>query len=144
MLPGRKTGGGMYLFDTDAITNILKKKPSSKMLEKIGKVSKRQSYISAITLGEIIYGAFKSSNPGLHLKNLKEILLPMVNLVTFDSRAAFHYGKIRADLESWGSIIPHTDIQIASITIANDLTLVTGNIRHFSRIHGLRAENWIE
>ena len=50
----------MYLFDTDAITNILKKKPSKKLLKNIGSVSKKEGNISTITLGEIIYGAYRS------------------------------------------------------------------------------------
>ena len=133
----------MYLFDTDAITNILKKRPSQKLVRKIDKISKSQSNISTITLSEIMYGAFKSRDPGFHLKNLKQVLLPMTNILSFDSSAAFFYGKIRASLESRGMSIPHADIQIASIASANDLIIITGNIKHFSRIDGLKVEDWI-
>lgn len=133
----------MYLFDTDAITNILKKKPSRKLLKNIGSISKKEGNISTITLGEIIYGAYKSPDPGFHLDNLKTILLPMVNILSFDSRAAYFYGKIRADLEVRGKTIPHADIQIASIASANDLIIITGNIRHFNRISGLIVKDWI-
>ena len=133
----------MYLFDTDAITNILKKKPSKKMLKNIRQVSKIQSHISTITVGEIIYGAFKSSTPAHHIKNLKEVLLPMVYLMAFDSRAAYFYGKIRTGLEADGIIISHADIQIASIAFAYDLTVITDNARHFTRIQDLKVENWI-
>ncbi len=133
----------MYLFDTDAITNILKKKPSKKLIRNIGSVSKKEGNISTITLGEVIYGAYKSPDPGFHLDNLKTILLPMVNILSFDSRAAYFYGKIRAGLEVSGMTIPHADIQIASIASANDLIIITGNIRHFSRISGLIVRDWI-
>ena len=133
----------MYLFDTDAITNILKKKPSKKLLKNIRSVSKKEGNISTITLGEIIYGAYRSLNPDFHLNNLKTILLPMVNILSFDSRAAYYYGKIRADLEVSGKTIAHADIQIASIASSNDLIIITGNIRHFSRISGLIVEDWI-
>lgn len=133
----------MYLFDTDAITNILKKKPSKKLLKNIKAVSKKESNISTITLGEIIYGAFKSSNPDFHLDNLKTILLPVINILPFNGRAAYFYGKIRAGLEADGQIISHADIQIASIAFANKLTIITGNIKHFSRIPGLVVEDWI-
>jgi predicted nucleic acid-binding protein len=133
----------MYLFDTDAITNILKKKPSKKLLRNIGSVSKKEGNISTITLGEIIYGAYRSPDPGFHLNNLKTVLLPKVNILTFDSRAAYFYGKIRAALEVIGKTIPHADIQIASIASANDLILITGNIRHFNRISGLIVKDWI-
>lgn len=133
----------MYLFDTDAITNILKKKPSKKLIKNIGSVSKKEGNISTITLSEIIYGAYKSQDPGFHLDNLKTILLPMVNILSFDSRAAYFYGEIRAGLEVSGKIIPHADIQIASIAFANDLIIITGNIGHFSRISGLLVKDWL-
>jgi tRNA(fMet)-specific endonuclease VapC len=133
----------MYLFDTDAITNILKKKPSKKLLKNIKSVSKKEGNISTITLGEIIYGAYKSLNPDFHLNNLKTILLPMVNILPFDSRAAYYYGKIRTDLEVSGKTIAHADIQIASIASSNSLIIITGNMKHFSRINGLIVKDWI-
>ncbi|MCJ7472589.1 MAG: PIN domain-containing protein [Actinobacteria bacterium] len=133
----------MYLFDTDAITNILKKKPSKKLLKNIKSVSKKEGNISTITLGEIIYGAYKSQNPDFHLNNLKTILLPMVNILPFDSRAAYYYGKIRTDLEVSGKTIAHADIQIASIASSNNLIIITGNMKHFSRINGLIVKDWI-
>lgn len=133
----------MYLFDTDAITNILKKKPSKKLLKNIKTVSKKEGNISTITLGEIIYGAFKSPDPDFHLNNLQTILLPTINILSYDSKAAYFYGKIRADLEVDGKIIPHADIQIASIAFANNLIIITGNIKHFSRIPGLIVQDWI-
>ena len=133
----------MYLFDTDAITNILKKKPSKKLLKNIKTVSKKEGNISTITLGEIIYGAFKSPDPDFHLNNLQTILLPAINILSYDSKAAYFYGKIRADLEVDGKIIPHADIQIASIAFANNLIIITGNIKHFSRIPGLIVQDWI-
>ena len=70
-------------------------------------------------------------------------LTPSVNIVSFDEKAAFVYGQIRADLEKAGKIINHTDLQIAAITMSNKYILITGNIRHFKRISNLRVENWI-
>ncbi|MCG2790415.1 MAG: type II toxin-antitoxin system VapC family toxin, partial [Actinomycetia bacterium] len=61
----------------------------------------------------------------------------------FGSQAAFIYGKIRAGLENSGVIIPHANVQIASIAIANNLTLITGNIKHFIKIPELKIEDWI-
>jgi predicted nucleic acid-binding protein len=133
----------MYLFDTDAITNILKKNPSAKLVKNISLLGRDDQFISTITIGEIVYGSFKSNNPQYHLNNLKNILLPAVNILPFDSRAAFIYGKIRAELEKSGDIASHTDMQIASIAIASDLTLITGNIKHFSKIRELKVEDWI-
>jgi predicted nucleic acid-binding protein len=133
----------MYLFDTDAITNIFKKNPSTKLVKNISRLRRGDQFISTITIGEIVYGSFKSNDPQYHLNNLKNILLPAVNILPFNSQAAFIYGKIRAELEKSGDVVSHTDMQIASIAIASDLTLITGNIKHFSKIHDLKVEDWI-
>ena len=133
----------MYLFDTDAITNILKKKPSEKLVKNISGLKREDQFITTITIGEIVYGSFKSGNPQCHLNNLRNILLPAVNILSFDSQAAFIYGKTRAGPENSGDIISHADVQIASIAIANNLTLITGNIKHFIKIPQLKIEDWI-
>ena len=57
----------MYLFDTDSISNLLKKKPSEKFVESIGRVDKSDQFISTITLGELAYGAFKSNRSQFYL-----------------------------------------------------------------------------
>ncbi len=133
----------MYLFDTDTITNILKKNPSKKLIDKISGINRKDQFISSITVGEIIYGAFKSRDPAYHMEQLKKILLPLVNVLSFDSSAAFYYGKIRAELEKQGEIISSMDLQVAAIAITNDLKLITGNTRHFKRIKILQIEDWI-
>ena len=71
----------MYLFDTDTITNILKKNPSKKLIDKISTVKRKDQFISTITVGEIVYGAFKSRDPAYHMEQLKKVLLPLVNVL---------------------------------------------------------------
>ncbi len=134
----------MYLFDTDTITNLVKKNPSKILTDKILNLKKREQFISAITIGEIFYGAFKSSNPEFHIEKLYKVLLPLVNILSFDSAAAFFYGKIRAELEKSGETISSMDLQVASIAIANGLILITGNVKHFKRITQLHVENWMD
>ena len=133
----------MYLFDTDSISNLVKKKPSEKFVESISRVDKSDQFISTITLGELVYGAFKSNKSKFYLDYLNNILLPSVNVLGFDISAAFIYGKIRAALSADGITISNTDIQIASIAIANNMILVTGNTRHFIHIPDLQVENWL-
>jgi predicted nucleic acid-binding protein len=133
----------MYLFDTDIITNVLKKQPAQCLLERLALIPKHQQHISTVTVSEIVYGAMKSSRPAYHLNNLEQILLPSVNVVSFDSKAACVCGRLRAELEKKGLPLDLADLEIASIAIAEDLILVTGNIRHFSRIEGLKLENWL-
>ena len=133
----------MFLFDTDTITNIVKPRPSQNLLAKLAGIEKEQQYISTITISEIVYGAEKSQRPEYHLHNLENILLPAVNIVGFDSKAAYICGQIRAELEKRGTPLDLADLEIASIAIANDLTLITNNVCHFKRIPLLKFENWL-
>lgn len=133
----------MYLFDTDCISNLLKKNPSKRVIENIAKLEKSEQYVSTITVGELVFGAFKSNNTQLLLDKITNMLLPSINILDFNSSAAFIYGKIRAELEKNGEVISNPDIQIASIAIANNLTVITGNTRHFGCIKELKIENWL-
>jgi predicted nucleic acid-binding protein len=134
----------MYLFDTDIITHIFKKQPSEKLLARLSEIPQPAQHISTITIAEIVYGAWKSSQPRRHLDNLEKVLLPAVNIVGFDAAAAYVCGGLRARLEQAGTPLALADLEIASIAIANELTLVSGNLRHFTRIQELRVENWLE
>lgn len=133
----------MFLFDTDTITNIVKPLPSPNLLKKLAHISINQQYISTITVSEIVYGAEKSQRPEFHLNNLETILLPAVNIVGFDTKAAYVCGRIRAELEKRGTPLDLADLEIASIAIANGLTLITNNVKHFDRVPMLQYENWL-
>lgn len=133
----------MYLFDTDILTNIVKPRPSAKLLEHLQAIPQTQQFVSTITIAEIVYGAMKSQRPDYHLKMLEEVLLPAVNIIGFDAKAAYACGRIWAELEQAGTPLALADMEIASIAIANDLTLITHNLRHFGRIRQLRCESWI-
>ena len=133
----------MYLFDTDTISNVLKRKPSARLLDRLRNILPGEQFISTVTISEIVYGAMRSARPEVHLRSLETVLLPSVQIVAFDVAAAYEAGRIRADLERAGESLSFTDIQIAAIAIAHDMLLVTGNLRHFERIKILRVENWM-
>ena len=133
----------MYLFDTDVITNILKKKPSPHLIRHLERTAPDEHFITVMTVAEIVYGAQKSTRLEYHLKNLEEILLPEVVVLDFDIEAAYVAGKISAELEKTGIRLAWADIQIAAVAMVHDLVLITGNIKHFSRIPGIQLENWL-
>jgi tRNA(fMet)-specific endonuclease VapC len=133
----------MFLFDTDTLTNIVKRRPSPTLLNRLKTVSVNQQYVSTITISEIVYGAYKSNRCAYHLNKLSDVLLPQVNIVELDCQAAYTAGRIRAELEKTGRPLIFTDIQIAAIAIRHKLTLITGNTKHFERIPGLACENWL-
>lgn len=132
-----------YLFDTDTITNLFKKQPSQNLVEKINLIDPNQQFISTITVFEIVFGAHKSEHTAKHLNNLEKILLPNISILSFDLKSSYVCGKLQAELNNQGTPLFLADLQIASIALANQATLVTGNIKHFQRIKQLNIENWI-
>ncbi len=133
----------MFLLDTDSLSQVLKPIPSSNFLARLSTVPSEQQFTTAITVGEMTYGAHKSSRWEHYLRQLEERVWPNVQVLPFDHAAGEIYGKIRVELERSGTMIGEPDTRIAAIALANDLTVVTGNVRHFSRVPGLQVENWI-
>jgi predicted nucleic acid-binding protein len=133
----------MFLFDTDTLSQILKRTPSSALLARLATVPPEQQFTSAITVGELVYGAYRSPSPEPLLRQLEERVWPNVRVLPFDRPAAETYGRLRAELERAGAPLSEPDLRIASIALTHDLTVVTGNVRHFARVSGLRVDNWL-
>lgn len=68
----------------------------------------------------------------------------LVAIVPFDADAADTYASLRVKLEADGTPLAEPDLRIASVALTRDLTLVTGNVRHFDRVQNLSVENWLE
>lgn len=66
-----------------------------------------------------------------------------LRVLPFDAAAAAEYGSLRARLEGLETPIGNADMQIASIALAHDLVVVTGNVRHFERVPSLAVANWL-
>ncbi|MBI5026642.1 MAG: type II toxin-antitoxin system VapC family toxin [Nitrospirae bacterium] len=133
----------MFLFDTDVLSNILRKNPSSDLLLRLSQLTPEEQFTTTITVGELVYGAYKSNRPEYFLEKLDRFVWPNVNILPFDDESAYKYGKLRAEMEKKGRVVMEPDLRIASIALASGLTLVTGNIKHFLKIPGLKVENWI-
>lgn len=130
-----------YLFDTDAISELLRPRPLQPYIEWLKAVPRDAQFISAVSVGELFKGAYRSPAKDRHLSNIEERVLPAVTILPFDLSAARVFGMIRAELEMAGNILPDADLQIAATAIYHDLELVTGNIRHFHRIPKLRLNH---
>ena len=83
-------------------------------------------------------GAFRSSAAARHLENLEKRVLSAVTVLSYDVAAARVYGQVRAHLETAGRPLADADLQIAATALVHDLELVTGNVKHFKRVPGLR------
>jgi predicted nucleic acid-binding protein len=135
----------MDLLDTDVLSNLLRRAPSPALVARLTLVPPEQQFTSSITLGELMYGAYRlQERTAALLQRLDEALLPNLPVLPFDATAARRYGEMRADLERRGTPIGDADLRIASIALARGLTVVTGNVRHFQLVPGLAVENWLE
>ena len=97
--------------------------------------------ICSIVKAELFYGARHSQRVEANLQRLIHFLAPLKSL-PFDDRCAEEAGQIRADLASHGSPIGPNDLLIAATARAFDAILVTHNVGEFSRVTGLRIEDW--
>jgi predicted nucleic acid-binding protein len=130
-----------YLFDTDAISELLRPQPLHAYVQWMETIPRDAQFTSAVTVGELFKGAFRSAAKERHLINIEERVLPAVTILPFDLSTARVFGMIRAELEMTGNLLPDADLQIAATAIYHDLELVTGNIRHFQRIPNLRLNH---
>ena len=135
----------MYLLDTDTLSNLLKRVPSTALIAKLASVPPEHQFTSSITLGELFYGAYRlRERAHILLERLNRTLLPNLPALPFDGAAARCYGEVRAALERQGTPLGDADLRIGAIALVRDLTVVTGNVRHFQRIPGLSVENWLQ
>jgi tRNA(fMet)-specific endonuclease VapC len=134
----------MYLFDTDTLSHVLRRAPSPALLVRLASVAPEDQFTTAITVGEMVYGANRSPRRDDLLRQFEDRLWPTMHILPFDRAAAETYGVLRAGLEQSGTPLAESDLRIAAIALSHHLTVVTGNVRHFSRIPGLAVENWID
>ena len=94
-------------------------------------------------MAELEYGASKSQAPERNRAALQQFLLPL-ETVAFDAGATQIYGQLRSELERQGNIIGSLDMLIAAQALSLDATLVSNNVREFSRVTNLKLENWAQ
>jgi tRNA(fMet)-specific endonuclease VapC len=96
--------------------------------------------ISSLTLAELRFGAERRRSRRLH-RLIDEFVAPL-SVAAFDPDTANRFGQIAAALADSGTPIGQMDTLIAAHALALDVTLVTGNARHFAKVRGLRTESW--
>ena len=131
-----------YLFDTNICIYIIKNK-YKQIAKKMQEVGIEEICISSITVAELEYGIAKSSKKEENRLALLEFLIPFT-ILDFDQNDATKYGQLRYNLQKAGTPIGNMDLLIASQALARDMTLITNNEKEFSRIQGLKIENWIK
>ena len=133
----------MFCFDTDILSAVMRRDPPLHLIRRLAEVPPRQQFTTAVTVGEMLYGAAKRGDPQLE-QRVHDLILRAQAVLPFDEPAAEVYGSLRATLERAGRPLTEPDLRIAATALSRDLTLVSGNVRHFARVPGLRLENWLE
>lgn len=128
-----------YLLDTNACIAILKHNPS--VMARVQACRTEPPYLCSPVKAELWYGIFKSVQQERNMSLLLEFFTFLPSL-SFDDRAAEIYGRLRADLMQRGVPIGPNDMLIAAVALTHDVTLVTHNVREFSRVSGLHVEDW--
>jgi len=129
-----------YMLDTNIVIYTIKNRPGQ--VREMFKKHEGQMCISAVSLGELVYGAERSSQTERNLADINGLIARM-DVVAFAEHASEHFGQLRAELYRIGQPIGPYDMMIAGHARATGLILVTNNIKEFKRVPGLRLENWV-
>lgn len=130
-----------YMLDTNICIYVIKRRPIE-VLETFNKYAGTLC-ISSITYAELCHGVEKSSLPE-HNRRQVEDFVSRLEIVPYGDKAAAHYGDIRATLERQGKTIGVNDLHIAAHARSEGLVVVTNNLKEFTRVDGLRLENWLK
>ena len=129
-----------YLLDTNLCIRVLRDRPAG--LRARFNAEANSLCISDVVLYELMFGAEKSARPVENRTDV-ERFAARLSVLPFDSAAAAHTADIRATLERQGTPIGSYDVMIAGSARSRGLIVVTGNLREFNRVDGLRSEDWL-
>jgi tRNA(fMet)-specific endonuclease VapC len=128
----------LFLLDTNIVSQLMRKNPQ--VIQKILLCTPDHIAISAVTMGELLFGLAK--RPGAHqLHSLVKEFIQRVEVLTIDTPVMETYGPLRARLEASGTILSPLDLLIASHALSLNLTLIT-NDGAFFQVPGLKVEDW--
>ena len=130
-----------YLLDTNIVIYVLKRRPVE-LLSVFNQNASRMA-ISAITLSELYHGAEKSIKVSENLAAIEDFC-SRLEVLPYGSKAAQHYGAIRAGLAKLGQPIGVNDLHIAAHARSEGLIMVTNNVGEFARVPALEVENWVD
>jgi tRNA(fMet)-specific endonuclease VapC len=129
----------MILLDTNICIYLINARPT-KVLAHFQQYRLGEIGLCSIVAAELTYGVAKSQSA--RNRAALEMFLAHLDILPFDERAIWVYGELRAELERLGQPIGALDTMIAAHALSSDAILVTNNTREFSRVAGLRLENW--
>jgi len=129
-----------FMLDTNICIDVMRGR-APKVVKKLQGIHPREVCVSSVTLSELEYGVYRSSNPEKNRLLVAEFMTPL-DILPYDDVVAPVYGRVRVGLEALGKPIGPLDTMIAAHALTLGLTLVTGNEREFQRVQNLNVENW--
>ena len=124
------------------LSEILKKRPEPRVLERLRSVPARTIATSAVCVTELRYGAARYPARADLWERISREVLARVRIIPFGEAEAVRAGDLLALLESKGVPIGTEDVLIGATALQAGLSVVTRNVRHFDRIPGLKVESW--
>jgi tRNA(fMet)-specific endonuclease VapC len=108
--------------------------------------SGEEAFISAVTVSEILFGVHRATDPSVRNRRaaVAEALLSRFEVLGIDGAVARLHAQLKADLAVRGTPIGPHDLWLAATCMLHGLTMVTGNLREFRRVPGLRVEAWAD
>jgi len=129
------------LLDTNILSDLIRN-PQGTVAAHIKKAGENSVCTSIIVAAELRYGAAKSNSA--ELAERIDLILSAMEILAFEPPTDQHYAAIRHHLTRRGTPIGPNDLLIAAHALASNLTIVTANIEEFSRVPGLKVENWLQ
>ena len=129
------------MLDTDISIFVINKKPPH--LKRLFNSNIGRICVSSVTYGELLCGVEKSQ---ARERNSREVegFIARLEVLDFDFQAAQQFGQVKAELETTGNVIGPYDMMIAAHARSHGLVVITNNTREFSRVNGIRVENWLD
>lgn len=129
-----------YLLDSNLCIRVLRHRPPT-LLARFNAEAGALA-ISTIVVNELLYGAARSARPAANRREVEDFA-SRLEVLPFDYAAADHAAEIRARLAERGQSIGGFDALIAGHARSRGLTVITGNLKEFTRVESLRCEDWL-
>ena len=132
-----------YLLDTSILIEFVH--GNGKVIERIKQVGFDRCMISVVSLQELYFGAYKAKSVRNEYYEQELVRINMLRrrfMVLPLPEEADGYGQIKESLQRTGKLVDEFDMLIGGQALAENLTVITDNVRHFERFPGIRVENW--
>ncbi len=132
----------MYLLDTNILSQVVRKRPSDRLLAKLREHTAEVLFTSCICVMELRHGAMRRGDHGALWRHIERDILARLEILGLGTHEALRAGDLLAHLSTTGQPIDVEDVLIGATALVRGLTVVTNNVRHFRRIPSLPVEDW--